>query len=231
MTSSIEKRMGRPPVHIAPEIMEELIEIKVTEQLPWKKMDLIYQDITGQTIDWRTLRNAMLRDGGQQLISERADRKTRERLDSLNESVDMLQLILLAFKLKFNEFLKLSNKMDLAEIDEDTKFTIEDSRRMDIIWHQMEGFFFKAGTWMKDMQVDTKILAETFMRVLTVQTTTVTVEGEEALSQEDMGAFIAELTDQTQRKLEQVNQSHRTEARGHWRALPDLEEDLLEEDA
>ncbi len=213
--------------------MEELFDIKLSEQIPWKEMPTVYAELTGDTHDWKTIRRAMLRDADE-LIPERVNRRVKETVARLNDQTDMVQMILIMLRSRFSEWILLNERRLQAALDdpdaagERVKFGMQEIQRMDEIWNDTQGFFFRISTLMRDLHVDGGAMLQALMPL----TPEAIIEGEapKELQVGSMEEMLEKVQAKTTNMMEGISQRHKDERRGHSRELPALEEDLVEDD-
>lgn len=233
--------MGRPAMDLPDELKEQLLDIKLEEQCSWRDLVTHYEELTGgETLDWKTLRKILMRDAPTAFIPQRVSARVREAIENTWNDVDAMQLVMYALNQRFSEWSLLNQKMlrsyvdEGAERDEDVpRFSVKDRERMDQLWNDIMGFFFRAASLMKELNADDHPVFNILVNgdgpaAVGVRSTTSKDGLNEAQSIE---AIVAQVGEQTQEALQGILESHRTEQRGLYRPIPDLEEDLLEDDA
>lgn len=230
--------MSRPAKIQDPELLATLTDIKLTEQLSWPQLAERYTELTDETVDWKTIRRAIMKDAPLKMVPERISRQMKEAITQLWDSIDVMKLILYGVNARFTEWSLLNDQMlratldDVSSEDTEIKFTSMDQARMDFLWNDLQGFFFKALAMMKEMKTEETEVGRVLMRA-TMSSVQVTMEGDaqgvEGMTPTSLEQIFEMVSGQTQEAMDGINEHHRLEGRGHYRVLEAEEEDLLEE--
>ena len=213
MPSGSKKKVGRPPLELSDEILSQLLDAKLGEQLTWDELTERYKELTGKSVAYNALKGAMLRDAPARLVPGRVGARIRETVERLWDNVDTMQLMLYMVNGTFIEWTLMHDRRVRHLIDDNEKWTERDQTRLDDLWAQLTGFFFRLSTLMKETSPESMPAFGLLIRA----------EGnvEVSSSNGDIKVIVeralAEVGDKTRLMLEGVNNKHREEGRGHYR--------------
>ncbi|KKN86923.1 hypothetical protein LCGC14_0264860 [marine sediment metagenome] len=225
--------MAAPRKITDPVLLEALMDIRVTEQVPWRDMPERYLELTGEEVDWKTIRTTLMREYSLELLPERVNKFLRESIDSNTSEVqDVMKLSIMAYNIRFVEWLSLVERQKQSEIDKQVEsedpsieFNEQDYTRMDMLWNELMGFNFRMMEMLKSVQGET-FAVNIFSGGSKENDTGVVVEG----SGNWMENIVDKVAATTKQLVVDIDTRHKEEVRGNHRVLPSMEEDLLEED-
>ncbi len=225
--------LGRPPLITDKERLVNLVDVKITEQLSWAALADWYEEQYGEKLHPTTLRRSVMRESPQLLIHERVSKQVKTAIENVWDKVDILRLIMYAFNGRFTEWNILHDQSLRAYMDEEAEpFPTQDKDRMDMLWADMQGFFMRALTVMRDMGVGGGGVAE-FELLIKGGSGGVSVDavGESGrLTPDKIRELVGEVAGKTQEMLENMHTEHQRNGRGYYRQIQEPEEDLMEVD-
>src|SRR5690606_12862572 len=94
-----------------PEVLSRLTEARIVEQMPWKQLPSLYQEVTGDTADWRTLRTVVMKDAGAASLPARVNARVRASIEQAFDRADLAKLVVHALTARFHEWSLLNDRM------------------------------------------------------------------------------------------------------------------------
>lgn len=231
-----------PPVKITdPEVIRKLMDLRTIDQVPWKELPAHYKELTGgEEANWQTIRSTLRREAPMDFLPARVSEGIRLIIEEKQAEVyDVFRLTLVAFNVRFAEYMALVGKQRLAELDKavpeeekdgaEVAFTPEDLARMDLLYNDMLSFSFRFAGILREMG---GVGQHEMAQGMGINAASATVEevADEALAIEaTIERVVAKVALVTSQELEAINAAHAVEVRGHHRVLPSVGEDLVEE--
>ena len=231
-----------PPSKITdPDIIQKLMDLRTLEQVTWKDMPGYYKEWTGDDVSWQTIRSTLRKEAPMDFLPARVSAGIRAIIDEKTSEVhDVFSLTLVAFNVRFAEYMALVGKQRLAEMDllapEEEKvgteavFTSDDMKRMDMLYNDMMQFTFRFAGILREMGTGQHGMIEG-MGINGSATPVDEVVSETLTVEATIERIIAKVARTTTDDLAAIEDMHMIEAKGKFRPKPSIEEDLLEEDA
>jgi len=230
-----------PPSKITdPKIIQRLMDLRTLEQVTWKEMPAHYKEWTGEDVNWQTIRSTLRKEAPMDFLPARVSAGIKAIIEEKTSEVhDVFSLTLVAFNVRFAEYMALVGKQRLAEVDllglkeekggTEAVFTPDDMSRMDMLYNDMMQFTFRFAGILREMGAGRHDMIEG-MGINGAATTAEEVVSETLTVEATIERIIAKVAKVTNDDLAAIENSHMTEARGKFRPRPDIEEDLLEEE-
>ncbi len=208
---------------ISEDVLKQLLDAKQIEQMSWKDLPARYEELTGDTADWRTLKGYVIDSMGGELLPARVSKITEAAIRQAFEDANAVTLAMRVLWGTYEEWNILYSRhlrsMAIAEEDvseDDTKTVIrlkpEEILRMDSLRHDITSFFFTGITMMKNADESTGLLQQAFGLGATAAAAGAIVGAEK------VGNALAETAAETTKALlEDLHERHREEGIGHFR--------------
>ena len=212
---------------ISPDILVELLDMRVSKRCGWPEINAYYYELTGQSIGEGTLRQ-LLREALIQSVPAQVSYEISQTLRQIWKSAGADQPVFNAVYAKLNEWRLLNEELKAAALQGDGgEISPESLQQVDRLKHDLTGLFFGLATKTEDFSDCGAVLDQ-----LTAQDRSVNqLDGSSrdwtlSEAKEYMEGIIAE----GQAKMEEIHQRHKEEGLGFYRHIPEAYDDLLEEE-
>ena len=233
-----------------PNIISELVDIRIKEQVPWKElpqryMELLPEDSDEGEPDWRTLQKSLLSDVGAYAMPTRVHKKMRAKLAAEFEKADLGAMLMHILMAKYGEWNTLKYKMlmnaataGMRDDDEEKintpRFSASDRERMDKLSDDMTSMLFRMSDIMRTVNISDNSLFQ-LMEDVDGDAPKLTPYGTQQLSgdvdiTEITKKMIQDVSDKTTSMMDSIQEKHKTMGIGKYRPIPEEEIDLLEID-
>lgn len=238
------RRIGAPRREFDPEILSQLVDIRLKEQVPWKALPTRYLELlpTGTreaAPDWRVLQREMMGDLDALIMPTRVHKKMRARLTAEFDKADLGAMMMTVLLARYGEWNLLHSRMlrnaaaaglqdDVEERLAAPKFTAGDRERMDLLAGEVLSILFRVTELMRTTNIADNSI---FKLMESVGGDSPGVRGY-AESEEAVHVtkrMLLEVREETVKMLEGVNERHKAAGTGHYRPRPVEESDLIEE--
>ena len=231
-----------PPSKITdPALIQRLMDLRTLEQVTWQDMPGYYKEWTGEDVNWQTIRSTLRKEAPMDFLPTRVSAGIKAIIEEKTSEIhDVFSLTLVAFNVRFAEYMALVGKQRLAELDvtlpdeekigSEAQFTTLDMARMDMLYNDMMSFTFRFAGILREMGTGKHDMIEGMGISGSAGTPAAGVAEETLTVTATIERIVAKVAKITQDDMTAINGSHMLEAKGNYRARPDLEEDLLEED-
>jgi hypothetical protein len=232
-----------------PEVLRNLIEVRMTERLSWPDLAAYYLETYGEEIHFTTIKRALMNNASTWLVPERVNKAVKLHIENIWEKVDLLQLVTVAFQAKFTEWYQYYEKMVqswLEEVNVDPEqrrttkvFTEEERKRMDKLWEDLISFFFRMANIMRELKAPGSGPSSLEMLLAKISgQVSGSLQGEHALVEPAAGGLTVEaialvmkqVSDSTKSMLEGVHARHQLGGRGFYRQIPEIVDAEAEEE-
>lgn len=226
--SPVSASPGRPRKLTDSEILQTLMEIKVTDQLSWAQLAEWYENEYGEHIGGETIRQAILKDAPMLLVPGMVSKKVKLAIDTIWERVDLMRIIMFMVNARFTEWSQLYEKMMRASLEDSDepnaiKFSPEEQFRMDDLYNGVVSFFLRALDAMKELSQGNMALPE--LGSLLILSNSPKGEGVDDNVDSGIGELIQRVSIETQTMLIDINERHRAAGRGAYRVINDDEDE------
>ena len=156
---------------VSTEILELLIEERASRQLSWTELAELCEEQTGKSIDWRTLKNQIIRLSGGRDLPKRVSKNMVESITYAFETSNALVLAMKVIGGVYNEWSLLYNQHteymavrleDRTTEDMPKALSAVEVARMDSLRKDIVSFFFQGIRLMKDAESSTEVLQRIF---------------------------------------------------------------------
>ena len=236
---------GRPQRTFEPEIISELVDIRIKEQVPWKELPERYLELLPDSVDeaspdWRTLRREMMRDIDAYVMPARVHKKMRARISEEFDKADLGAMMVNVLMSKYGEWNLLHGRMlrhaAMAGLRDDTdekqrapKFGTDDRDRMDKLGSEVLSVLFRITEMMRSVNIADNSI---FQLMEDVDGNSPGVRGyndqqlEEQIAVQNM---IEGIREDTTKMMDAIDDRHKTMGVGSYRVRPERELDLIED--
>ncbi len=231
--STRRKKDGPKSRVLDDKMCQDLLDAKLEEQFTWEEVAELYKELSGgDTMDWRTIRKIIMKDAPQYFIPKRVSGQVRRAIEDAWEGVDVVQLIMYALNARFTEWSLLNERKMKALIDGSegpSQFSLMDQDRFDKLWNDLMSFFFRATEAMRDLNP----AQSPIINILNGTPGSVSVTSGKAEESEMVviEQLVQRVGKDTEEAMATIMDQHRAQGIGMSRTIPDMEEDLLEENA
>lgn len=236
----VEKRMSPHRVMISEEVLSKLVEARSIRQVPWLGCVDIYKELTGDDIDYRTLRDQVNESVNGYTVPDRVSKVRKEQIEAAYEDANIVVFIMNLITTRFTEFsiyhkrhlMWLINQTpDAEEPYPGVALTEAEMERMEHIYQDMMSFWWRCQDALRTMQGSTQSLSV----LMGVVEAAVTGGDPSALAIENglvpstprlpaLSPKSAEAALETYKMLEELNERHKAEAIGFYRPLSNDDE-------
>lgn len=245
MSSGPEGSVERMNRKFDSEIIEQLVAIRMREQLPWKElpdryMEFLPPDTEETKPHWKTLQKVMLGNIDSYLMPTVVHKKMRAAIAEEFDKADLGAMLINVLMTNYGEWNTLRMKMlysaaatGLRDDDESRirapKFTIDDRIRMDELGDRVTATVFRLGDFMRSMHIEDNELFQLMERIDGSSPGPIHLGGVKSTvnpSPSDAVQMLKQVQEESKAVLELINQRHRKEGRGHYREI--LEGEYIE---
>lgn len=202
-----EEKRGRPQVEILEEDLEWAGDVKLMEGISWADLAVRYEERTGKEINKDTLRRRLTNDAPAYLIPARATAKHREKMRSTAEEYDLGTILLETARTRYFEYIVLHQRQMASLLDEDRdNFSSVDQSRMDQLYYDLQATGLRFNRLMGELEGGAVLGGPSL--------------GDSKAVVEKVQLTLERMSVEGQVKLQEINERHRAEGRGHYRAIP-----------
>ena len=241
MLVSKPTKLGAPKRKFNPDVIAELVDIRIRDQVPWtdmpdRYMDLLPEDSTETKPDYRTLKTAMLNDLDGALMPTRVHKKMRTRLEEEFNQADlgaMLMTVLWSqygeWHLYRNKYLKYMATAGLPDGEKGTPFTEKDRERLDELGDKVSSTLFKIMDIMRNVGVSNNSLMNLMVEVEGGPVAAQAGGKNDASVIEIQVKALEDVRETTLKMMQSINDRHKAENIGYYRPINEEVSDFEEE--
>ena len=227
-----------------PELISELIDIRIKEQVRWVDLPERYMELLSEgTFEvkphWETLRNAMMRDPDAVLIPAKVNKKLRARIAEEFDKADLGTMMMTVTMAQYKEWDDLHVRMlqyaAVTGVEDDennpkVKFSRDDRDRMDKLANEVTSRLFRVMDYMKTIRQGDNSLFLLMENVIGVSpgVTEKPTQVEGAVL-DTTREVLEEVGKQTQSIMSGIMDAHRSAGVGSYRDIPERDEESIED--
>ena len=212
---------------ISPDILVELLDMRVSKRCGWPEISAYYYELTGQSIEEGTLRQ-LLREALIQSVPEQVSYEISQTLRQIWKSAGADKPVFDAVYAKVKEWRLLNEELKAAALQGGGgEISPESLQQVDRLKNDLTGLFFGLTANGEDFSDSGAVLDQ-----LTAQARSVNqLDGSSRnLTLSEITEYTKGIIAESQAKLEEIHQRHKEEGRGFYRHIPEASDDLLEEE-
>ena len=249
MGNKPRKRQGSPEREFKPDVIEELVAIRIREQVPWKAlpdrflvvMDQLYPEHNESRPNWLTLQKALMRNTDMMLLPTKVHKRMRVQMEEEFDKMDLGATMMVVLQAKFGEWNLLHGRYlyflaaesvvgDEEEGVSGRAFSVADRDRMDMLGNEVLTTLFRMGDLMKSVSLQDNSLFNALrdVRDRALPRGAVVEDGRAIETMEATQRTLAEVGRQSTELLQAINERHRSMGVGHYRERPEVEADPVD---
>ena len=216
---------AQPPKEIAPHILEELLDLRVSKRWRWPEITTYYNQLAGQYIEEGTLRQVMLREAPVRSVPAQVSYEVSRTIEEIWDSADADQPVFVAIYAKFIEWRLLNDQHKATALSGDGgEISQESLEHMDRLKNELARLLFDLTANSKDFSDSGAVLDQLATRSGPAN------EQDGSLTAEDIEALMDRKMAENKAMLEEIHLKHKLEVRGIYRPIRDSHDYTDEDD-
>ena len=212
---------------ISPDILVELLDMRVSKRCGWPEINAYYHELTGQSIKEGTLRQ-LLGEVLIQSVPAQVSYEISQTVRQIWKFAGADQPVFDAVYAKLKKWRLLNEELKAAALQGDGgEISPESPQQVDRLKNDLTGLFFGLTANTGDFSDSGAVLDQ-----LTAQARSVNqLDGSSRnLTRSEITEYTKGIIAEGQAALEEIHRRHREEGRGFYRPIPEAHDDLLEEE-